>query len=103
MKYIDRYEIEFRRDAGPWERVAEVYPDYRWRAARIWLLLGLACRAKIVNNAKAAAVRARCEAAKIALGLITGDSREEFRVWECGHNGWWPTKKIDAEFNGSLI
>ncbi len=103
MKYIDRYEIEYRRDDGSWEHVAEVYPDYRWRATRIWLLLGLICRAKIVNNAKAAALRARCEAAKIALGLITGDAHEQFRVWEYGHNGLWLTKEIDAEFNGSLI
>ena len=103
MKYIDRYEIECRRDGGPWERVAEVYPQYRWRTVRIWLLLGLTCRAKIVNNAGAAAVRARCEAAEIALGLIKGDAREHFRIWKWHHNGWWLAREIDAEFNGSLI
>ena len=103
MKYIDRYEIEYRRDDGPWERVAEAYPQYRWRTVRDWLLLGLICRAKIVNNAGAAALRARCEAAEIALDLIKGDAHEQFRIWEYGHNGWWPTKEIDAEFNGSLV
>ena len=72
VKYVDRYEIEYRRDDGPWERVAEVYPKYRWRTVRVWLLLGLICRAKIVNNAEAAALRARCEATEIALGLING-------------------------------
>ena len=101
MKYIDRYEIECRRDAGPWELVAEIHPKYRWQTVRLWLLLGLICRAKIVNNADAAALRARCEATEIALKLIKGDSREQFRIWEYGLNGWWPTKEIDAEFDGS--
>jgi hypothetical protein len=103
VKYTDHYEIEYRRNDGPWERVAEVYPQYRWRTGRVWLLLGLICRAKIVNNARAAALRARCEASQIALGLIKGDAHEQFRIREYGHNGWWPTKEIDAEFNGSLI
>ena len=103
MKYIDHYEIEYRREDGPWERVAEVYPNYQWRTGRLWLFFGLVCRAKIVNNAEAAALRARCEAAAIALGLIKGDIRERFRIWEFGHNGWWLTKEIDAEFNGHLI
>ena len=103
MKYIDRYEIEYRRGDGPWERVAEVYPTYRWRTVRIWLLLGLICQAKIVNNAGAAALRARSEATEIALGLIKGDAREHFRIWEWHHNGWWLTKEIDGQFDGSLI
>jgi hypothetical protein len=103
VKYIDRYEIEYRNGDGPWERAAEVYPNYRRRAVRLWLLLGLVCRAKIVNNAEAAALRARCEATEIALGLIKGDVRERFRIWEYGHNGWWSTREIDAEFNGHLI
>ena len=103
MKYIDHYAIEYRSEGGPWQRVAEVYPNYRWRAYRPWFFLGLICRAKIVNNAEAAALRARCEAADIALGLIKGDAREHFRIWERGHNGWWRTKEIDAEFSGSLI
>jgi hypothetical protein len=103
VKYIDHYEIEYRPDDGPWQRVAEVYPKYRWRLVRLWLLLGLSYRAKIVNNAEAAALRARCEAAEIALGLIKGDAHEQFRIWKWHHNGWWLTKEIDAEFNGSLI
>lgn len=103
MRYVDRYEIEYRRDDGPWERVAEVYPKYRWRTVRLWLLLGLICRAEIVNNAQAAALRARCEAAEIALGLIKGDPREQFRIWKWHHNGWWLAKELDGEFDGGLI
>lgn len=103
MRYIDRYEIESRHDDGPWEHVAEVYPNYRWRTVRPWLFLGFVCRSEIVNNAAAAALRARCEATEVALGLIKGDARERFRIWKWHHNGWWFTKEIDAEFNGSPI
>ena len=103
MKYVDHYEIESRSNDGVWERVAEVYPNYQWRTGRLWLFFGLVCRAEIVNNAEAAALRARCEAAEIALGLIKGDAHEQFRIWKWHHNGWWLTREIDAEFNGSLV
>jgi hypothetical protein len=103
MKYVDHYEVESRNQDGVWEHVAVVYPNYQWRTGRLWLLFGLVCRAKIVNNAEAAALRARCEVANIALALIKGDAKERFRIWEYGHNGWWLTKEIDAEFGGSLI
>ena len=57
MKYVDHYEIESRNESGKWEHVAAVYPNYQWRTGRLWLLFGLVCRAKIVNNAGAAALR----------------------------------------------
>jgi len=103
MKHVDHYEIESRDESGGWEYVAAVYPNYQWRTGRLWLLFGLVCRAKIVNNAGAAALRARSEASAIALGLIKGNAQERFRIWEIGHNGWWLTKEMDAEFGGSLI
>jgi hypothetical protein len=103
MKYVDHYEVESRNQDGVWEHVAVVYPNYQWRTGRLWLLFGLVCRAKIVNNAEAAALRARSEASAIALALIKGDAKERFRIWEYGHNCWWLTKEIDAEFGGSLI
>jgi len=103
MKYVDHYEIESRSKDGVWKRVAEVYPNYQWRTGRLWLFFGLVCRAKIVNNAEAAALRALCEATDIALALIKGDAREHVRIWQYRHNGWRLTKEINAEFNGSPV
>ena len=103
MKYVDHYEIEARNEDGTWECVAQVYPDYQWQTGRLWLLFGLVCRAQIVNKAPAAALRARCKATDIALALTQGTADERFRLWEYGHNGWWLTREIDAEFTGHLI
>ena len=103
MKYTDHYEVEYRTGDGPWQPVATIYPNYRWRTGRPWFLLGLVCRAKIVNNAEAAALRALCDATDIAVGLIKGDAREHVRIWQYRHNGWRLTKEINAEFNGSPV
>ena len=103
VKYIDHYEVEYRTQRRPMGACRRGLPELSVADWPPWLFFGLVCRAKIVNNAEAAALRARCEAAAIALGLIKGDAQERFRIWEFGHNGWWLTKEIDAEFNGHLI
>ena len=103
MKYIDHYEIQYRRHGGDWEHVGNVYPHYEWRIARPWFFLGLISRPTIVNSALAAALRARCQATDAALALIAGDARDHYRIWRWERRGRQLTKHIDGQFDGYLI
>lgn len=102
MKYIDHYEIEYRRHGGEWELVGNVYPGYQWRSTRPWFFLGLICWPRIVNNAAVAALRARCQATDVALALSAGDMRDHCRIWRWERKGRSLTKHSDSQFDGYL-
>jgi hypothetical protein len=103
VTYIDHYEIEYRRQGDDWEHVGDVYPMYQWRIVRPWHFLWLVRRPRIVNNALATALRARCQATDAALALIGGDARDHYRVWRWDRRGSRLTKQIDSQFDGQLI
>jgi hypothetical protein len=103
VKYIDHYEIDYKYHGGKWEPVGSVYPHYQWRIIRPWFFLWLICWPKIVNNAKAAALRARCQATDAALALIGGDKRDHIRIWRWVRKGQKLTKHIDSQFDGYMI
>lgn len=86
MKYIDHYEIEYRRQGGSWEHVGNVYPDYHWQIVRPWYLLGLVRRPKLVSPATAA-LRAHCRSLDVAFALTDKSGQDQFRIWQwdrCG-------------------
>jgi len=102
VKYIDHYEIQYRRHGGGWECVANVYPRYEWRTVRPWFFFGLISWPKMVNAA-AAALRAYCQATDVALALIGGDARDRYRIWRWERRGRRLTKQIDGQLDGHLI
>lgn len=103
MRYIDHYEIEYKRRGGDWEHVGNVHPGYQWRVVRPWFLLFFFAWPKIVNNATAAALRARCQATDAALALIGGDARDQYRIWRWECRGRRLTRHIEGRFDGHLI